>query len=531
MPFFSRQRSVPQTTVPQPPQKRYPVWALRFLILLGVVALAYGGSWWWSEWQRTAASPWLLIGAALLGVYIVPQMIGVWILYAAARRRVAPPPRPEGLSVDVFVAACGEPCDLVEASLGAACRMRGEHRTFLLDDASDPDLARLAQRLGAEYLARPDRTNAKAGNLNAALPRTQGDVIAIFDIDHVPRPDFLERTVGYFADPSVGFVQAMLTFRNAGQSWIAHAAVETSHDFYNSTSLGMNALGGTTMMGSNSLIRRRALEQIGGYRAGLAEDLATSLALHAAGWRSAYAADPLGPGLAPATSVAWFTQQLKWARGVFEVLVKDYPRLFGRLTWGQRLAYGVRMTYYWCGTLIGVHLGVTLAALWGGSDAFRNTLQQYLLHMAPLAVLFVLIQHVAVNVWRHPEVVSDPLWRAVALVYFTWPTYLLAWVMALLRRPLAFRMTPKDASGWVHPVWYLPQVAIIGLLAAGAGLLALRSGGGLAALARYPVLIGFVLAQCAVPLVVLGERLRPQRWKKSKTTQNPPWPGIASDTE
>src|SRR5215210_8599968 len=134
----------------------------------------------------------------------------------------------------------------------------------------------------------------------------------------------------------------MLTFSNGSESFVARAATETGIEYYNPTSIGADALGGVALVGSNALIRRTALDSIAGYHPGLAEDLATSVALHAAGWQSAYVPEPLAPGLSPPDVPAWFAQQLKWARGVFELLLTVYPRAFSRLTWGQRLSYAVR---------------------------------------------------------------------------------------------------------------------------------------------------------------------------------------------
>jgi len=85
--------------------------------------------------------------------------------------------------------------------------MRGIHATWLLDDGDDPRLEQLAATLGAGYLTRHGHQDAKAGNINAALDKTDAEIVAIFDTDHAPAPDFLERTIGYFADPQMGFVR------------------------------------------------------------------------------------------------------------------------------------------------------------------------------------------------------------------------------------------------------------------------------------------------------------------------------------
>ena len=447
-----------------PMSERQSIWVLRALVALGVISLLVYFSWW--RGGGRIASPWLGMMLTLASLYSWTQILGVWTLYLAARRRPSPPP-PGELTIDVFVTACKEPLALIERSLAAACAMRGPHRTWLLDDGGDPALAALAERLGAGYLTRTERTNAKAGNLNAALARTTGDIVVIFDVDHAPTRDFLERSVGYFADPAVGFVQVMLTFGNGVESWVARAAAESSVDYYNPTALGMDALGSATLVGSNALIRRAALRSIGGYQPGLAEDLATSIALHAAGWRSVYVAEPLAPGLAPTDLTAWFTQQLKWARGVFEVLLLDYPRLFPRLTWGQRLSYGVRTTYYWLGPVISIHLLFTVARLFSGSRIADVDLRHYLLHLFPVMLFIHLIRKMALWTWSHPSVESGSLWRAVALVFATWPVYTVAWVLAVLRIPVAFRPTPKTPTGALHPLWLLPQTLALLLLGAG----------------------------------------------------------------
>lgn len=434
------------------------------LVILGVGALGYFYSWWFIDGRLT--SPWLLFILLCALLYGGIQLLGNWLLYLKARRTI-PPSLSTELTVDIFVTACNEPHALVERALAAACAVRGQHRTWLLDDGADPALRTLARRLGAGYLTRSDHADAKAGNVNAALARTGGDIVAIFDIDHVPTPDFLEQTLGYFDDPKMGFVQVMLTFDNRDESWVAQAASETSLEFYNPTSLGTDGIGGATLMGSNALIRRKALESIGGYQPGLAEDLATSIALHAAGWRSAYVAEPLAPGLAPPNFTAWFVQQLKWARGVFELLITAYPRLFPKLTWGQRLSYAVRMTKYWIGPAVALHLFATIFILIFGSAPVRDAFHTYLIHLAPVALLDAIIRHTALRAWKHRATPNTSLIRAVVLVYATWPIYLLAWVMAVLRRPLAFRPTPKSASGELNPVWLLPQLIVLLLLSAG----------------------------------------------------------------
>lgn len=445
-------------------------WALKIAVALGCLSFLYYLSWLFEKDEALGErwrSPLFCALMILAVIYGGVQLLGNWYLYLVARRPEMLPATFPNLSVDVFVTACGEPYAMVERALKAACTIRGNHATWLLDDGSDTQLARLAEFLGAGYLTRDNRLNAKAGNINAALAKTHGDIIAIFDIDHVPKPDFLEKTVGYFSNPETGFVQVMLTFANAQESWVANAAIETSLEYYNPTSLGSYGIGGATLMGSNALIRRAALESIGGYQPGLAEDLATSINLHAAGWKSVYVAEPLAPGIAPPTFEAWFVQQLKWARGVFELLVTSYPRLFARLTWGQRLSYLVRMTKYWIGPAVALHLFATIGVLIFGDAPLRGAFHSYLLHIAPLVSCDALIRYLGLYKWRHHTIQRTSLLRAVVLVYATWPIYLSAWLMALFRVPLGFKPTPKSLDGRLSPIWLAPQLVAVILLSAG----------------------------------------------------------------
>src|SRR6185503_10893019 len=141
--------------------------------------------------------------------------------------------------------------------------------------------------------------------------------------------------------------------------------------------------------------------------------------------------------------------------------------LFRRLTWGQRLSYAVRMTKYWIGPVIGFHLFATIAVLISASAFAQMAFHQYLIHLAPVAFFDLLIRHLSLLYWRHSSTPKTSLLHAVVLVYATWPVYLLAWSMSLIRRPLAFRSTPKNLTGGLNPLWLLPQAIVIFLLIVG----------------------------------------------------------------
>jgi cellulose synthase (UDP-forming) len=474
-------------------------WLLGGLIALGLAALVFYFHWWLS--YVGIALPWLAVLLSIVAVYNWSQLLLAWVLYWKATRRPDVQGLLPGVTVDLFLPIYNEPFPVVERALRAAMKVRGANAVWVLDDGQDEAAERLARDLGARYRRRTVRTNAKAGNVNAALAESTADLIAIFDIDHAPLPEFLERSVPHFADPRVGFVQVMLSFANESESWIARASTESALDFYNPTSLGMDAVGSATLVGSNAVIRRKALDDLGGYRPGLAEDLATSVALHAAGWRSAYVAEPLAPGLAPADLAAWFSQQLKWSRGVFEVVVSDFPRLFPRLTAGQRLAYTVRGTYYLIGLMVGVHILFTLLYLNGGERVAHIDFTAYLEHILPLMIIALLIRQVAMRTLRHPSVAVRVLWRPMVLVMATWPVYLLGLVLTLLRVPIDYRPTPKAKGRNLSLLWLIPQAS------AAAALLYLIA----THLTSPPILLLFaafqVVSQVSVLVLGIGERV------------------------
>jgi cellulose synthase/poly-beta-1,6-N-acetylglucosamine synthase-like glycosyltransferase len=472
------------------------------IIFVGLLALFAYIVWWLSIGLET--SLWLLIPFVAALIYTLIQMVGNWTLYLAAHRKA---PRLQAaiteLTVDVFVTACGEDPALVERTLLAAHNMHGNHRTWLLDDASDYRLEQLANRIGVNYKTRDGNVDAKAGNLNATLACSDGDIVVIFDIDHAPEPTFLLRSLPHFVNPEVGFVQVMLTFDNNADGWVAQAAGESSMDFYNPTSVGADRVGSATLIGSNALIRRIALDDIGGYKPGLAEDLATSIRLHAAGWQSRYVHEPLAPGIAPPDLTAWFNQQFKWSRGVFELLLTAYPQLFSRLHVGQKLSYAVRMTYYWAGAFIAAHMLAAILVLFSSNETVRLLFESYLIVFIPLMIVFTLIRQIVLTQWKHESLRSSLQFKPFVLVFNTWPVYTISWLMALLRLPLSFRPTPKVKADRFNYWWLAPHLITVSLLITGLGVSVIRQN------SLLPLTLLFVVGMVALHGLLFALVLQP----------------------
>lgn len=266
--------------------------------------------------------------------------------------RQAPPARP-GITVDVFIPTYNESVALLRKTLLAALAMDYAHCTWLLDDGQRAEMKTLAHELGCNYIARADNANAKAGNLNNALAHSHGDLVVVFDADHAPRRDFLTKTLGYFEDAAVAFVQTPQEYYNLDS--YQHHRRRNGRDVWSEQSMffrviqrGKDCWNAAFFCGSCATLRRSALDRIGGFATGtITEDLHTSLRLHARGFTSIYHAEPLAFGLAPESFEAFIGQRVRWGQGAMHVWRKEGILTHRGLSWPQRLNYlASALTYF-----------------------------------------------------------------------------------------------------------------------------------------------------------------------------------------
>lgn len=265
------------------------------------------------------------------------------------RRVVAPPP---DLRVDVFVTTYNEDVAMLRQTLRGAVAIRYPHETYVLDDGRRPEVRALAQEIGCQYISRADNTHAKAGNFNYAFQRTTADFIATFDADHVPQPDFLDRTLGFLRDARVAFVQVPQVFHNLDSvqhkvSWRARRLYSEQDAFFNLVMPGKDHWNAAFFCGTGAVLRRAALEPHGGLLTDtITEDLHTSVVLHAAGWKSVYLNERLVTGLAPVDLRSFATQRLRWAEGNLRAARVSNPLTVRGLTLAQRVSY-LASLYHW----------------------------------------------------------------------------------------------------------------------------------------------------------------------------------------
>ena len=379
---------------------------------------------WWLAPEHVAVT-WLYVVLSLAIWYGISRMVLGWIALLAIRRPEHRP-APGGLRVAILTTASpGEPLAMFEKTLAGCARVRYPHTTYLLDDTEDSRFRALAERHDAVWLELVGLPGAKAGKINAALERTDEDFILVLDPGHIPFPDFLDRVLGHFDDPQVGFVQVCQAYYNQRRSFTARGATEQAYAFYGPTQMGLYGHGATVAIGANCTFRRDALASIGGHGIGLAEDLVTSIRLHGAGWRSVYVPEVVSRGLVPEDLGSFYHQQIKWARGVYEVLFSELPLAFRGLGWRQRFSYLTIGTYYLFGLTTLMYLVIPYIYLWTGVQPASMPFEEFITVGGPVALLGIAI-YLYVQRWLcHPERERGLHWRGLSLKVACWPVYLL----------------------------------------------------------------------------------------------------------
>ena len=366
--------------------------------------------------------------------------------------------------VDVLIPTCGEPLPVLERCLLGCNSLHYPQRTlWVLDDAGRPEVAALAAAYGARYHHRPQRLHAKAGNLNAGLALAQGELVAVFDADFVPQQHFLERTIGLLLEPEVALVQtpqhcfnADPVMRNLGlEAWL----LPDEESFYRWIEPVRSAWGAVVCAGTSFVVRRSALDQIGGFvEQAISEDLVTGMALAARGWQLRYLGEKLSAGLAAESMLDFVRQRQRWAAGTLQALrLRQGPLRLRGLGWGQRLAY-LEGALHWFNTvprLLLLLMPLSIGLL--GVTPIQLSDRAVLGLLLPLWIALLLSTGWLNRGSRHALLADLPGWSLAAPLAAT--------VLASLwGRIQPFRITPKHRSqsqGGIAAPLALPLLALL----------------------------------------------------------------------
>jgi cellulose synthase (UDP-forming) len=314
--------------------------------LISIISVVYMLHYLW--WRATMTMnphalvfSWTLWLAEAFGV--INYILFAWMTHDISPK--APFYRPKhGVTVDIFVPTYNEDEQILEATLMGCKKITYPHKTYVLDDGNRPDIENLALQLKCNYIARPIHDHAKAGNINYALARTNGEFIVILDADMIPQPDFLDRTLGYFeANAKLAFIQMPQEFYNRDSIQHDQGSPDWHEQalFFKVIQPGKNHSNSAFWCGSPSVVRRKALEDVGGVATEtITEDIHTSVRLHSQGWSSLFLDEPLAFGIAPQTVKSFLLQRLRWAQGTMQLYrSKDSPLWIKGLSWQQRFSY------------------------------------------------------------------------------------------------------------------------------------------------------------------------------------------------
>ena len=275
-------------------------------------------------------------------------------------------PQEQWPKVDIYIPTYNEDVEIVRKTTLAALAIdypADKKRVYVLDDgraekykARREELRQMCEELGATMLTRDNNDHAKAGNINTAFKRTDGELVLILDCDHMPVKHFLMHTVGFFFNPKVAFVQTPHWFYNPDpfeRNLLTGGKIPVGNElFYKVLQKGNDFWNAAFFCGSAAVIRKEYALQIGGIATEtVTEDCHTAFRLHSLGYESVYYDKIMVAGLAPEKFSAYVGQQVRWARGMAQILRIENPLINRKLnlTIPQRICYFSATSHFFYG--------------------------------------------------------------------------------------------------------------------------------------------------------------------------------------
>jgi cellulose synthase/poly-beta-1,6-N-acetylglucosamine synthase-like glycosyltransferase len=414
---------------------------------------------------------WLLLVAMLLVllVELIRLLLSITVLVFAYFAKDPVPMAPQkNLRVAVLttIVPGKEPFPLVAKTLREMKRIDpGPGNTldvWLLDEGNGPDIKAACRAMGVHHFSRkgiaewntpsgPFRARTKHGNHNAwrSAHENSYDIVAQMDPDHIPRRNFLTRTLGYFTDPDVAFVVAPQVYGNLQDNWIANASACQSYIFHGIIQRGGNGLNAPLLIGTNHLYRVEAFRQINGYQDSIIEDHLTSMTIagtvkaDGSKWKGVYTPDLLAVGEGPTSFTDYFNQQKRWAYGIWEIVRLHTARATKTLSKRQALTH-MMLQFFYPSLAVGWVLGSLITLLFSGLLANFQGLGPifavlWLYSFASSLGLFFWLRRF--NLMPHER--KDWCLEGMALTMMCIPVYVNAAWQALIRKPLSYAVTAK----------------------------------------------------------------------------------------
>jgi cellulose synthase (UDP-forming) len=454
------------------------------------------------------------------------------------RRKILPLPEDTSRwpTVDVFIPTYNEDQSIIENTVLAARQIdypADKLRIYLLDDGgtdqqcNHPDPARAARararreafsrfclEAGVTYVAREKNVHAKAGNLNAGLQHSSGELVLVLDADHVPTRDILKNTVGWFvADPKMFLVQTPHFLGNPDpveKNLQTFAFMPSENEmFYHGIQRGLDFWNSSFFCGSAAVLRRACLAEVKGFSGeSITEDAETAITLHARGYHSAYIDVPMVNGLATETVPSFITQRIRWAQGMLQIFMLKNPVLLRGLTLPQRLCYTANCFFWFFPLVRMIFLAAPLFFLCFGLKVYDTNWQDFLLYAVPHLYAIFTASHYLFGRLR---------WTCISEVYeIIQSAYTLPVLFGTLFKPrgAVFKVTNKgEVIGDTHVSPYAKPYYVflaLNLVALAAGVYRLLNGISVDSVAITMFWASFNCVLLFICLGVMVERNQPR---------------------
>ena len=395
--------------------------------------------------------------------------------------------------VDVIVATHNEPVELLYKTVNALTYMdypdKSKVHIYIADDGNRPEMGKLAEQFGVGYFPLANNKEAKSGNLNNALRQTKSPLVATFDADMIARKEFLLETVPYFflprvvhegdtwrlrgqeeIDPNykIGFIQTPQSFYNPDLfqfNLYAEQNIPNEQDFFSrEINVMRNSTNAVAYTGSNTVISRQALEEIGGFPTDtITEDFETGIKIQSKGYTTYSTLRPLASGLAPTSIRSMVTQRVRWARGVIQS-VRNTKMLTNKgLSLSARISYILSYSYWWS---FGRRLVFTFAPIMFALFSLQvvnTTFWQILAIWGPQYIFYTLAVRCLSSDTRNQR--WNQIIDTILAPFMVIPVFL----ETIGVKQHKFKVTDKSASKPQHSnfVYIIPQLIMLGMSIAG----------------------------------------------------------------
>jgi cellulose synthase (UDP-forming) len=501
----------------------------RALIISPVWALCVLWMWvWWFAASNVRFMPLFIpLSIALIYEFVFLPSSFLYFLLKAKKPQKRLAPKNQKVAVISLCVPSSESISIVDEQLAAMAAIKYPHDSWILDEGNSKEIKKLAKKYGVKHFSRkgiekynqqipPYQEKTKAGNVNAWLNHVKSrkyDYFVQLDIDHIPHTDYLNKTLGYFKDPEVAWVQAPSVYKNLN-SWTARGAAEQELVLQGPLQMGFYGHSNTPfIIGSHCTYRMSAINEIGGFQPTRAEDHLDTVYLANKGYKGVFLPEIIAEGDGPETLNTYLAQQFAWAYSMFQVLLKHSPKMLKGMPRKRKWQFLFAQTWYpfWSASYL-IMFTSPLFALIFNRDVISMKPRDMVVHFVPAYICTFLV-------WWAGRPLMQPhglrlSWRGILLHAVRWPIILRAIIAALLRVKKPYMITPKGVYAHMAPTiaTYRPFL-ILGLASSASAMAAVTTMHGHVPIAQIVYTITnaiFMLSICAVDIGLRLKNVRPK---------------------